>query len=364
MSGAKLLLAAGGTGGHLFPAEALAHVLSARGCEVHLVSDARIANYTKDFPAREIHMLPAGTVTGRSWLAKGKGAVMLARGYVAARRLLKKLQPDGVVGFGGYPTVPPLLAAAHLGIPAILHEQNAVMGRANRFLAPRMTAVATGFPQRGERFAGAAAYTGNPVRPAVVKARGIPYPQVLQGGALRLLVFGGSQGARVMSDVVPAAVAELTQAHRARMFVTQQVRDEDFARVRGAYDKLNIKNDVWRFFEDMPARIAASHLVIARAGASTIAELSVIGRPSILVPLPHALDQDQAANARVLAHAGAAKLVPQAEFTVTWLSRELARRLDDPLPLASEAEKAKAAGIPDAAEKLADLVLETFRNPA
>ena len=362
MSGKRILLAAGGTGGHLFPAEALAHALTARSCEIHLVSDERIEQYTKNFPAAEIHTLPAGTVTGRSLLAKGKGLVKLARGYFAARALIKRLAPDCVAGFGGYPTVPPLLAAAHLKIPSVLHEQNAVMGRANRFLAPRVNAIATGFPLHGGDFAEQAVHTGNPVRPDVLKARGIPYPQALTGGMLRLLVFGGSQGARVMSDVVPAAIAELSAEQRARIYVTQQVRDEDFARVRGAYDKMNIQNDVWRFFDDMPERIARSHLVIARAGASTVAELSVIGRPSILVPLPHALDQDQAGNARILARAGAAKLVPQNEFTVTWLSKELAARLDNPAPLADEAAKARAAGIPDAAERLADLVLDTIRR--
>ena len=359
-----VLLAAGGTGGHLFPAEALAHALVKRGIAVELVSDERIESISKAFPAAAAHVLTAGTVTGRSIIAKAIGIVKLARGYFAARGLLKRLQPSIVVGFGGYPTVPPVLAAAHLKIPTVLHEQNAVMGRANAFLAPRVDAIATGFPLHGGPHAAKSRHVGNPVRPGVVKAREIPFPQTPPGGDLRLLVFGGSQGARIMSDIVPAAIAELTAPQRARIAVMQQTREEDFARVRGAYDKLGIRNDVQNFFDDMPARIAASHLVIARSGASTVAELSVIGRPSILVPLPGALDQDQSANARILAHAGAARVAPQAGFTAPWLARELASRLENLEQLRAEAGKARALGIVDSAERLADLVIETLKGRA
>ncbi len=362
MSTGTILLAAGGTGGHLFPAEALAQALTRRGARVELVSDERVEKYAENFPASAVHEIAAGTVTGGGIIGKALGALALARGVLQCRALLDTIKPAIVVGFGGYPTVPPVLAATHKRIVTIIHDQNAVMGRANRFLAPRVTAIATGFPLHDAKFASKTTHVGNPVRARVLGAAQIPYPQALRGGRLRLLVFGGSQGARVMGEVVPAAIELLGKEHFSRLCVVQQAREEDFARVRGDYERLGVEAEVYPFFKDLPERMAAAHLIIARSGASTVAELSVIGRPSILVPLPHALDQDQAANARVLAHAGAAKLVPQSEFTPTWLSRELARRLAEPEQLTGEAAQAKAAGIPDAAERLSDLVLKHARQ--
>ncbi len=354
-----ILLAAGGTGGHLFPAEALARVLVDRGFAVELATDARALAYSATFPAGAVHRIPAATPTGGSPLSKALAAVTLARGTLVARGLLARMRPAAVVGFGGYPTVPPMLAAALRGVPTILHEQNAVIGRANALLARRATAVATGFPTLGRASAAVtakAAHTGNPVRPAVLEAAQVPYPALAAGGRLRLLVTGGSQGARVMSDVVPLAVARLDRAARDRILVVQQARGEDEARVRAAYAEIKVQAEVAPFFADLPARIANAHLVVGRAGASTVSELAVIGRPSVLVPFPHALDQDQAANARLLEEAGAARVVAQPAFDPAWLAGELARVLADPAALVASAARARAAGLPDAAERLADLV--------
>lgn len=346
-----IALAAGGTGGHLFPAEALGRVLVARGHQVELISDDRVQDFASSFPARHIHQITAGTVTGKGLLGKIKGVIALGKGIIEARGILSKLKPDAVVGFGGYPSVPPVLAGAQMSIPTVLHEQNGVMGRANRFLSKRVKAVATGFPI-GDKFH----HVGNPVRQPVRDVASGSYAAPAAGGALNLLVFGGSQGARVMSEVVPAAIALLSPAQRARLRVTQQARGEDLDRARAAYETLGIAVELEPFFKDMPQRIANSHLVIARSGASTVAELSVIGRPSILVPLPGALDQDQAANAKHLASAGGALVLPQPEFTPERLAAKLVAFLAQPARLTEMAAKAKATGIPDAAERLADLV--------
>jgi UDP-N-acetylglucosamine--N-acetylmuramyl-(pentapeptide) pyrophosphoryl-undecaprenol N-acetylglucosamine transferase len=265
-----------------------------------------------------------------------------------------------VVGFGGYPSIPPLLAAVARGIPTVIHEQNAVMGRANRMLAPRVKAIATGFPgvlNREPVLAAKATHTGNPVRPAVIEASSTPYPALDTTGPLQLLVFGGSQGAKVMSDIVPYAIERLEPRLQMRLKVVQQAREEDMARVREIYAKLQVAAEVEPFFKDLPARMAASHLVVARSGASTVAELTAIGRPGILVPLPHALDQDQHHNAGVLMEAGGAIRLPQAEFTPDRLAAEIAALAAEPNRLAAMAAAAKRAGAIDASDRLADLVL-------
>jgi UDP-N-acetylglucosamine--N-acetylmuramyl-(pentapeptide) pyrophosphoryl-undecaprenol N-acetylglucosamine transferase len=266
-----------------------------------------------------------------------------------------------VVGFGGYPTVPPLWAASLRGIPTVLHEQNGVMGRANRLLAPRVTAIATGFRTLANldpHVQGKTTFTGNPVRPPVIAASAVPYIAPAPNGKFRLLVFGGSQGARVMSDVVPAAIGNLNPELRARLIVTQQARPEDLDSLRARYASLGIDIETGAFYPDLPARMAAAHLVISRSGASTVAELSAIGRPAILVPLPHALDQDQFANAGVLQAASGAVRVEQRDFTPQRLAAEIARLAADPGALATMAKAAKAAGTIDAAERLADLVMK------
>jgi UDP-N-acetylglucosamine--N-acetylmuramyl-(pentapeptide) pyrophosphoryl-undecaprenol N-acetylglucosamine transferase len=358
MSQRPVLVAAGGTGGHLFPAQALAEALARRGIPVELVTDDRALRYGTEFPARTIHHVAAATPTGGNPLGRVRAVFTLMRGVRAARRIVKAMKPRAVVGFGGYPTVPPVLAGTQLKIPTILHEQNAVMGRANRFLARRVQAVAKGFDNlkiADPKVAAKARLIGNPVRPSVIEAARVLYP-AFGGGTLRLLVTGGSQGARVMSDIVPAAVALLDPLERARLIIVQQARGEDEARVRQAYDQMGLVTEVRPFFADLPMRIAQAHLVIARAGASTVSELAVIGRPSILVPFPFALDQDQAANAALLEKAGAAMVVKQANFTPEWLADSIRLALADREGLEARAQAARASGIADAAERLADLV--------
>ena len=354
-----ILLAAGGTGGHLFPAEALANALIARGYVVELATDERAVKYGAAFPARATHRIPSATPSGRSLGARASAGLTLLSGTIAARSLIKKLKPLAVVGFGGYPTVPPLVAAALRRVPTLIHEQNAVIGRANAFLAKRVDLIAHGFDNLSgvdESLAPKLRKTGNPVRPSVLEAAAEPFPDLTSGGKLNLLVTGGSQGARVMSDVVPAAIELLDRSLRARLRVTQQTRHEDQERVANAYMRLNVDAQLAPFFDNLPHLIARSHLVISRSGASTVSELAVIGRPSILVPFPHALDQDQAANAVHLSANGAATMIRQTGFTPERLADLLLEALENPRGLQARADAAKEAGIADAADLLADLV--------
>jgi UDP-N-acetylglucosamine--N-acetylmuramyl-(pentapeptide) pyrophosphoryl-undecaprenol N-acetylglucosamine transferase len=362
MSQPLVMVCAGGTGGHLFPAEALSVALAERGAVVDLVTDERAEKYGRAFPARSIHVVESATLASKNPLAVLKTVATLGRGYLHARKLIRGLKPVAVVGFGGYPTLPPMFAAIHAGAPTIIHDQNAVMGRANRQLSAKVTAIATSFPGVLDRDAGLAAkatFTGNPVRPMVIEAAAIPYDPPVADGPFRLCVFGGSQGARVMSEIVPAAVERIDAGLRSRLSIVQQARGEDEAVVKAAYQRLGVTAEIAPFFVDLPQRLAAAHLVIGRSGASTVAELSVIGRPSILVPLPHALDQDQLMNAATLASAEAATVVRQSDFTPDWLAGELSRLLIDPAPLARAAANARARGHADAAGRLADLVLKT-----
>jgi len=356
-----VLLAAGGTGGHLFPAEALSTALARRGVRVQLATDARATRYGAAFPAEAIHVIPSETVRGRDPLALARTGLRLGVGCVKAWRLLGRIRPALVIGFGGYPTIPPLVAAMLRGIPTILHDANAVIGRANRLLSGRATAIATSFPgvlDGTPALAAKVSRTGNPVRPAVIAAAATPYRAPEPAGRLRLLVIGGSQGARVMADVVPAAVGRLDPALRGRIDLVQQARAEDGERVSAAYGALAIAAEVAPFFADLPTRMAQAHLVISRSGASTIAELAAIARPSVLVPLPGALDQDQFANAGVLEKAGGAILLTQDAFTPDRLAAEIAALAGTPARLAAMAAGAKSAGATDAAERLADLVMQ------
>jgi UDP-N-acetylglucosamine--N-acetylmuramyl-(pentapeptide) pyrophosphoryl-undecaprenol N-acetylglucosamine transferase len=360
-----VLLAAGGTGGHLFPAEALAEALARRGIAVDLATDARGGRYGAKFPAREVHVIPSATVRGRNPVALARTGAVLGYGMLRAHWLLGQLKPAIVVGFGGYPTVPPLLAASLRKIPTIIHEQNAVMGRANRLLAPRVSAIATSFAgvlDADAKLAAKATLTGNPLRPAVLAAAAEPFVAPVADGLLRLLVFGGSQGAKIMSDIVPAAIEKLDLAVRARLLLAQQAREEDLRRVRDLYDRLKIAAEVAPFFSDLPARIAAAHLVVARSGAGTVAELAAIGRPSILIPLPGALDQDQFANAGVLERAGGALRLRQDDFTPERLAAEIGALASAPEKLVAMAAAARSQGVLDAADRLADLVLKTVRK--
>ncbi len=353
-----VLLCAGGTGGHLFPAEALAIALAKRGLTIDLATDTRAAHFK--FPARAVHLIPSATVRGRDPISLARTGTLLALGTAKAWALIGRIRPCVVVGFGGYPTVPPLWAASLRGVPTVLHEQNGVMGRANRLLAPRVTKIATGFPtlkNLDKRLQGKVTFTGNPVRPQVIEAAATPYARPMADGALHLLVFGGSQGARVMSEIVPAAIERLAPALRARLRLVQQARAEDVEAVRAVYARLGVAVECAPFFADLPARLAAAHLIVSRSGASTVAELSAIGRPAILVPLPHALDQDQAANAGVLEAAGGALRLLQRDFTPDRLAAEITRLAGTPDALAAMAAAARSAGTLDAAERLADVVM-------
>jgi UDP-N-acetylglucosamine--N-acetylmuramyl-(pentapeptide) pyrophosphoryl-undecaprenol N-acetylglucosamine transferase len=291
---------------------------------------------------------------------------MLATGTAVAFNLMRRLKPAAVVGFGGYPTLPPLMAARLAGIPTVIHDANAVMGRANRFLSKRVSAIATSLPgvlDKEPSLVGKTTTTGTPMRPAILAAAAVPFAAPGPNDPLRLLVVGGSQGARVMSDIVPGAIERLEPALWARLVLTQQVRDEDRTRVRATYDRLNLKVDLAPFFADLPARLASSHIVVSRSGAGTVAELGAIGRPSILVPLPGAIDQDQFANAGVLADAGGALRIPQSDFTPDRLASELSALAADPARLAAMASAARTVGRLDAAERLADLVMRVARLP-
>ncbi|MBC2885936.1 undecaprenyldiphospho-muramoylpentapeptide beta-N-acetylglucosaminyltransferase [Ochrobactrum sp. CM-21-5] len=355
-SGGVIVLAAGGTGGHLFPAEALAHELRARGWDVHLATDARAQRFAGAFAEDHVHVIRSATIAGRNPIALLRTFWSLWQGNLDSRKLFRRLKPKLVAGFGGYPTLPPLYAASNMGIPTLVHEQNAVMGRANKGLAGRVKAIAGGFlPETGGTYAAKTITTGNPVRPPVLAAAATPYRSAKADERFRLLVFGGSQGAQFFSAAIPAAVALLPEKDRARLLVTQQARKEDEASVRDAYKKLDVPADVAPFFNDMPARMADAHFVISRSGASTVSEIAAIGRPAMLVPFPHALDHDQAANAAALAAAGGCEVVRQSELAPERLAEILQSAMNEPERLAQQAKAAQSVGKPDAAQLLADL---------
>jgi UDP-N-acetylglucosamine--N-acetylmuramyl-(pentapeptide) pyrophosphoryl-undecaprenol N-acetylglucosamine transferase len=348
-----ILLAAGGTGGHLFPAEALGVELIRRGLRVRLVTDARALRYSGLFTSDDIDVVPSETVRGRSLTALLRTVFTLGHGTLVAVRLIRRLKPAAVVGFGGYPTLPPLIAARFLGVPGIIHDANAVLGRANRFLSRRVNAIATSLPGVLDRDPGLAGKTVT-----VGTAAAVPFAQPEPNGPLRILVVGGSQGARVMSDIVPGAIEKLEPMLWSRLVLTQQVRKEDMGRVRAIYERRKINAELAPFFTDLPARLASSHLVISRSGAGTVAELAAIGRPSILVPLPGAIDQDQFANAGVLAKVDGALRIPQEQFTPDRLAAEISSFAAEPARLTAMAAAARGVGRLDAAERLADLVVK------
>ncbi|MBM3565806.1 MAG: undecaprenyldiphospho-muramoylpentapeptide beta-N-acetylglucosaminyltransferase [Alphaproteobacteria bacterium] len=364
MSGQGLIvLAAGGTGGHVFPAEALAAELSGRGFALALVTDARGRAIGVGGREVETHRVAAAGIAGKSIAGRLLGALSLGRGTVQAFGLLGRLSPRAVVGFGGYAAFPTMLAAALKGLPAVIHEQNAVLGRANRLLAGRMRRIATSFPRTAglsARAAAGAVCTGMPVRPAVMAA---PYRVPAADGPVRLFIIGGSQGARVLAAVVPAAIALLPESLRRRLVVAQQCRPEDAERAQLAYRRADVRAELSPFFADAPARMAAAHLVIARSGASTVAELAAVGRPAILVPYRFAADDHQTANAAAVVEAGAGWLMPESEFTGEALAARLAGLLDNPAHLAQAAAKASSLARPQAARALADVVVALLRSP-
>jgi UDP-N-acetylglucosamine--N-acetylmuramyl-(pentapeptide) pyrophosphoryl-undecaprenol N-acetylglucosamine transferase len=355
----KAVLAAGGTGGHMFPAEALARELRARGVEVVLVTDRRGAGFGGDLADVETHHISAGGIAGGSPIKRLSGLLRLALGVLQARSLMRRLDPDAVIGFGAYAAAPTVLAGSFLGRRVILHEQNAVMGRANRLLAGRADIIATGFA-RVEGLKAAerpkTRMTGNPVRPDIQSVGQQAYQRPRAGAAIHLLVVGGSQGAKVFNSVVPAAVARLPEALRARIRIAQQVPGGVLDQVQADYRDCGVEADLAGFFDDMPARLARAHLVICRAGASTIAELASARRPAILVPFPHATDDHQTANARALVNVEAGWLIPQSDLTPEALAGQLETLLNTPARLQSAAARAGDLAPGDAAGRLADLV--------
>ncbi len=356
----RVVLAAGGTGGHVFPAEALASQLRERGIEPVLFTDRRGRSFGGDIV---VHRIRGGAITGTSTWGRMQSVCALAAGFAQAGWALRRMRPAAVVGFGGYASVPTVLAARAAGIPVILHEQNAVLGRANRLLARRAQRIATAFqtvravPKGCE---GKVVRVGMPVRPAFIRVRERGYQPPEPGAPIRLLVLGGSQGARVFSDVVPAAVDRLTARTRSRLAIAQQCRPENLLAVEDAYRRIGVTAELASFFDDIPQRLAAAHLLIARAGASTIAEITTVGCPAVLVPYPYAADDHQSANAQALAEQGGAWPVAQDTLTPEGLAARLEELLAKPELLAAAAHAARAAGYDRAAARLADLVLETI----
>jgi len=354
----NITLAAGGTGGHMVPAHALAAELKARGHGVMLITDARGAKIPGLFQDVPTHILPAGRLGGGP-IGMLKAVRSVLAGRRQAKALYREFTPDAVVGFGGYPAFPALLAASSLKIPTILHEQNAVLGRVNRWVAGDAAAIATAYPEveRLKRaYRDKVELVGNPVRESVARLGTMPFPEFDETAPLKILVTGGSQGATILGQVVPDALGELPPKLRHRLQVVQQCRADDIEEVRARYAALNIPAELLTYIEDMPDRLAEAHLVIARAGASTIAELTAAGRPAILVPLPIATDDHQTVNAREMAKAGGARMIPQDEFSSEALSAQIAAIAGDAQALANAAERALSVGRPHATSDLADLV--------
>jgi UDP-N-acetylglucosamine--N-acetylmuramyl-(pentapeptide) pyrophosphoryl-undecaprenol N-acetylglucosamine transferase len=347
-----IVLSAGGTGGHLFPAQALARELVRRGRDIVVMTDARFANYATQFPKARIETVPSSPLNAITAPFK------IAAGIAIAFAKLLRLKPAAVIGFGGYPSVPVMLAANMAGLATGIIEQNAVVGRANRLVMNKVRLVAAAFPIA--RFAPAdpskVVLTGNPLRPEVEALWAAPYNMPEAGGPLRLLVFGGSQGARALSEIVPAAITRLPHDIKLRLSVVQQCRPEDMDEVRTIYQTAEIHAELQTFFSDLPQRMVEAHLVIARSGAGTVAELMAIGRPAILVPLPGALDDNQTPNADILAKAEAGWRVAQSALTPDHLAQMLARIFASPAALAGMSARAHALAIPHAAKNLADAV--------
>ena len=359
------VLAAGGTGGHMIPAHAVAQELMARGHHVALVTDERGAKIPGIFDKAQVHVMPAGRMTKNPASWPGALKAILA-GRAMARRLNETFRPTAVVGFGGYPAMPALLGALADGVPTAIHEQNAVLGRVNRILAGRVDAIATAYPdveRLKPRHAGKVHLVGNPVREEVKQLREEEFPALTDESVFRVLVIGGSQGASILSNVVPEGLSMLPVALRRRLQVTQQCRAEDIDRVRKTYAEMEIPADLATYFNDVPEKLGWSHLVIARAGASTLAELTCAGRPAILIPLPSAMDDHQTANAREMTQAGGARTIPQARFTAVELAKQMQKMAMEPGALQNAAKRARNCGRPDAARDMADLLESIGRAP-
>ncbi len=354
-----IALSTGGTGGHVFPAQALAAELGRRGARLALITDRRGDAFSGPLADLDSYQISAAGVSGRSISAGMSAVFRLSIGFLQARRLLKDLRPSVIVGFGGYPSVPTMLAASRLRLKTVIHEQNAILGRANRLLAPRVDRIATSFESTAELRdvdARKAQWTGNPVRPEIAALSGRPYDTPAGDAPLEILVFGGSQGAAVFGEVVPPALAALPPSMVARLRVAQQVRAEQIPTIENAYRDSGIAAEIRTFFNDMPERLGRAHLVIGRAGASTLAELTAVGRPAVLVPYPHAIDDHQSANAARLSDAGGAWMYPQESFTPETLAERLRTLFEQPGILETAAKCAARIGMPEATARLTDLV--------
>lgn len=358
---ALIILAAGGTGGHVFPAEALARELLGRGLRVALMTDQRGGKFSDDLPI-PVYRTRASKL-GKGLFGKARSILEMGIGILQARSRLKKLKPAAVVGFGGYPSVPTLYAAAQMNIPILLHEQNAVLGRANRVMMNKAKIIATSFPHVAGLKPGNTVrlvQTGNPVRPAFIGLRGTPYTQINDEQPIRILVLGGSLGARVFSQVVPQAIAMMPDYLRRRIILAQQCRKDDLEQAKATFAGAGLEVELSNFFHDVPERMAAAQLVICRAGGSTIAELTAIGRPSILVPFPHGHAGEQIANAEAVAEAGGAWLIPEQAFTAEALAVRLESLMSLPGTLTKTAAAARAWGKITAADNLADCVIQVI----
>ena len=359
------VLAAGGTGGHMVPAHAVAEELMARGHHVALVTDERGAKIPHIFENAQKHVLPAGRMQGGP-LGWARGFKSILAGRAMARRLYETFEPTAVVGFGGYPALPALLAALKDGIPTAIHEQNAVLGRVNRLLARRVNAIATAYPdieRLSSRYDEKVHLVGNPVREEVLALRDEEFPVLTDESVFRVLVTGGSQGANILSEVVPAGLALLPLSLRRRLQVTQQCRPEDIEAVRATYAEMEIPADLSTYISDMPEKLSWSHLVIGRAGASTLAELTCAGRPAILIPLPSAMDDHQTANVRELVACGGARAIPQQQFTPVELAKQMQKMAMEPGAMQNAAKRARACGRPNAARDMADLLESIGKAP-
>jgi len=354
------VIAAGGTGGHMFPAQALAEVLNGRGWRVVLATDERGAAYADKFPAEKRIALSAATYRSGDPVGMVRAGISVLQGVLQARAAFKVIEPAIIIGFGGYPSLPALLAALSAKRPTMIHEQNAVLGRVNRFLAPRVQAIASAFPTLEKAVPAVqarAVVVGNPVRPEIRGLADLPYQA--PGGEIHLLVTGGSQGARLLSELIPAAIGQLPEAVRFRLKVQQQTRPESMDEARKAYADALVDAEIAPFFRDMAGRLAKAHLVIGRAGASTVSELAVAGKPSILIPLKIAMDDHQTFNAKLLSDVGAALVLAEDDLTVDVMAKALEALLSDPAALNRMAKAAHGVALPDAAERLADLVEQT-----
>ena len=361
MSRGSIMLSAGGTGGHLFPAQALCEELIRRGWDVDLITDTRGNMFGSEFPARKVYKVPAATFKGRSPIEAMGTLGTLGSGFQASYRVMGEAMPSAIVGFGGYPTLAPLLAAIGRGIPSVIHEQNSVMGQANRFLAPMVKAIACSFENTKYlegKLLPKARLTGTPLRAAVHALRNIPYRPPSSVDQLNLLVFGGSQGAKYFSDIVPQALPMLSPGMRDRLFVMQQCREEDIDRVFDTYEAAGVAAELATFFEDLPSRMSNSHLVIARSGATTVAELCALARPAIMVPLPHAKDNDQLENAKRLEAVGGCWCLPQETLTAETLAAHVRQLFENPSALATAASNAHTLANYRAVENLAELIEE------